>query len=50
MADIATFIESLPDQYNTEVGERGVKLSQGQRQRIAIAIALIKIASLIIFD
>lgn len=50
MADIATFIESLPDQYNTEVGERGVKLSQGQRQRIAIARALIKNASLIILD
>ncbi len=50
MADIATFIESLPDQYDTEVGERGVKLSQGQRQRIAIARALIKNASLIILD
>ncbi|MDE5597535.1 MAG: ATP-binding cassette domain-containing protein, partial [Lachnospiraceae bacterium] len=50
MADIAAFIETLPEKYDTEIGQRGVKLSQGQRQRIAIARAMIKEASLIILD
>lgn len=50
MADIAAFIETLPELYDTEIGQRGVKLSQGQRQRIVIARAMIKEASLIILD
>lgn len=49
-AQIATTIESWPDQYQTYVGERGIRLSGGQRQRIGIARALYKQADVIIFD
>jgi ABC-type multidrug transport system fused ATPase/permease subunit len=49
-AQIADSIESWPKQYQTFVGERGIRLSGGQRQRIGIARALYKQADVIILD
>ena len=49
-AQISDAIESWPKQYQTFVGERGIRLSGGQRQRIGIARALYKQADIIIFD
>lgn len=49
-AQLADTIESWPNQYQTFVGERGIRLSGGQRQRIGIARALYKQADVIIFD
>ncbi len=49
-AQIAKFIESIPESYRTFVGERGIRLSGGQRQRIGIARALYKQAHVLVFD
>ena len=49
-AQLAGFIEQLPDGYETKVGERGLKLSGGEKQRVAIARALLKNPPLLIFD
>jgi len=50
LAAADTFIRALPDGYDTVVGERGVTLSKGQRQRIAIARAAIRQAPILLLD
>ena len=49
-AQIHNFIMRLPNGYNTDVGERGLKLSGGEKQRVAIARALLKNPVLLVFD
>jgi ATP-binding cassette subfamily B protein len=49
-AHIHEFVSSLPDGYGTLVGERGLKLSGGEKQRVAIARTLLKRPSILVFD
>lgn len=49
-AEISSFIEGRKDKYSSFIGEKGLKISAGQRQRLAIARALYKNSKLIVFD
>ncbi|MFV0284466.1 MAG: ABCB family ABC transporter ATP-binding protein/permease [Castellaniella sp.] len=49
-AHIHDFVMSLPQGYDTQVGERGLKLSGGEKQRVAIARALLKSPPILVFD
>ena len=49
-AQMDQFIAHLPEGYNTQVGERGLKLSGGEKQRVAIARTLLKKPAMLIFD
>ena len=50
MAHVHEFIQSLPDGYQTLVGERGLKLSGGEKQRVAIARVILKGSPILLFD
>jgi ATP-binding cassette subfamily B protein len=50
MAQLADFIDSLPEGYDTPVGERGLKLSGGEKQRVAIARTILKGPPILILD
>ena len=49
-ANIHAFIDRLPDRYDTQVGNRGLKLSGGEKQRLSIARVLLKDPAVVVFD
>jgi ATP-binding cassette, subfamily B, bacterial PglK len=50
LAQLGSFVDSLPDGLDTKVGERGIRVSGGQRQRVAIARALYRRPAVLVFD